>query len=153
MKRIPGRLTEWVRVFMTGLATTMVLSDMETEKISVPAGIPQSSSLSPILFLFYTAELLEACNRVNERLSASAFVDDTSLLAYGPSTESNCRTLARAHDCCLEWARRYGATFAPEKYELIHLTRKPERFNMRAQRLSAYSGGVAGSQAAVGGAC
>jgi hypothetical protein len=28
---------------------------------------------------------------------------------------------------------RYGASFAPEKYELIHLARKPRRFNMQAQ--------------------
>ena len=63
----------------------------------------------------------------------SAFVDDTTLLAYGSSTEANCRTLTRAHDRCLDWARRYGASFAPEKYELIHLARRPKRFNMRAQ--------------------
>ncbi len=54
-------------------------------------------------------------------------------LAYGPFTESNCRTLTRAHDRCLDWARRYRASFAPEKYELIHLARRPKRFNMQAQ--------------------
>jgi hypothetical protein len=133
MKGIPERLAEWVRIFMTDRASTLVLSDTETAESAVAAGIPQGSPLSPILFLFYTAELLEACNNSNERLSASAFVDDTTLLAYGPSTERNCRTLSRAHDRCLDWARRYGASFAPEKYELIHLARRPKRFNMRAQ--------------------
>jgi hypothetical protein len=133
MKGIPERLAEWVRTYMTDRTTTMVLSDMETAETAVVAGVPQGSPLSPILYLFYTAELLDACNNRNERLSASAFMDDTTLLAYGPSTESNCRTLVRAHDCCLGWARRYGASFAPEKYELIHLTRKPKKFNMQAQ--------------------
>ncbi len=60
-------------------------------------------------------------------------MNNTSLLAYGPSTESNCRTLTQAHDHCLDWVRRYKASFAPEKYELIHLAHRPKRFNMRAQ--------------------
>lgn len=59
-------------------------------------------------------------------------MDDTNLLAYGPSTEGNCQILSRAHSRCLDWARRYGASFAPEKYKLMHLARKPRKFNMQA---------------------
>ena len=40
--------------------------------------------------------------------------------------------LHKAHDICLEWAKTHGATFAPKKYELVHLTRSPKRFNMEA---------------------
>ena len=94
--------------------------------------MPQGFLLLLILYLFYTAELLEACNNPHDRLSASAYVDDTTLLAYGPSTERNCRTLERAHEACQKWAYRYGASFAPEKYNLIHLLNKPSKFNMRA---------------------
>lgn len=36
------------------------------------------------------------------------------------------------HETCVEWARTHGATFAPAKYELIHLSRKPGRFDMTA---------------------
>src|SRR6266536_3108620 len=32
----------------------------------------------------------------------------------------------------MDWAVRHGATFAQKKYELIHLTRHPKRFNMAA---------------------
>lgn len=131
-KGIPKELALWVEAFMTDRTTTLVLSDTETDEFPVPAGIPQGSPLSPILFLFYAAELLELCNNPSERLSGCGFVDDTNLLAYGPTTEGNCRALARAHDRCLDWARRYGASFAPEKYQLMHLARKPKRFNMKA---------------------
>jgi hypothetical protein len=59
-------------------------------------------------------------------------MDDTVLLAYGPSTKGNCHTLIRAHEHCLDWACWYGTTFALEKYELIHLAHRPKKFNMQA---------------------
>src|SRR5437667_1466076 len=102
--------------------TILMLSDTEIEKSTVMTEVLQNLLLSSILYLFYTAELLDVCNNSNERLSASVFVNDITLLAYGFSTEANCRTLTRAHDRCLDWARRYGTSFVSEKYELIHLT-------------------------------
>ena len=59
-------------------------------------------------------------------------MDDVHLLAYGESTEGNCQILKTAHEICLKWASTYGASFAPQKYELVHLTRSPKRFNMKA---------------------
>lgn len=44
----------------------------------------------------------------------------------------NCLTLKRAHEICLRWATTHGATFAPKKYKLVHLTWRSERFNMKA---------------------
>lgn len=59
-------------------------------------------------------------------------MDDVHLIAYGKSTEANCEVLQKAQEICLHWARTHGATFAPKKYELLHLTRNPKRFNMKA---------------------
>jgi len=86
---------------MTDHTTTMVLSDMETEESAVVSEVLQDFPLFSILYLFYTAELLDACNSSNERLTASAFMNDTTLLAYGPSTESNCCMLTQAHNHCM----------------------------------------------------
>jgi hypothetical protein len=32
----------------------------------------------------------------------------------------------------MAWACTYGTTFAPEKYQLMHFTRRPKKFNMQA---------------------
>jgi hypothetical protein len=32
----------------------------------------------------------------------------------------------------MAWVRTHGATFAPEKYQLMHFTRRPKKFNMQA---------------------
>jgi len=43
-------------------------------------------------------------------------------MVWSPSAQKNCQTLKRIHDSCLTWAQRSGASFAPDKYQLIHLT-------------------------------
>ena len=47
-----------------------------------------------------------------------------NIVAWGPSAHSNCLRLELAHDKCIAWAKRYGVAFSPEKYKLIHFTRK-----------------------------
>ena len=93
--------------------------------------MPQGSPLSPILFLFYNAPLLEALNQSNLRLSLLGFADDINLLAYSESTVVNCTTLELAHDQCLAWASTHGMRFAPQKYTLTHFTRR-SNFDLEA---------------------
>ena len=50
--------------------------------------------------------------------------DDTNLIAWGNSVRDNCLRLDAAHAKCVAWAKRYGAKFAPDKYQLMHFTRK-----------------------------
>ena len=87
-------------------------------------------TLSPILFLFFGADLLDTLNR--GRILATGFVDDTSLITQGKTTAETTRALTEAHQGCMEWAGRHGAKFSPEKYKLIHFTRRPKRHNMTA---------------------
>jgi hypothetical protein len=98
--------------------------------MNVTTGIPQGSCISPVLFLFFNADLLDICSQPAGRLSAIGFVDDVNILTYGDSTEENCRKLERVHVQCADWARKHGAAFALGKYELLHLTRLPWHFNI-----------------------
>jgi hypothetical protein len=122
-ENLPGWVVRWVRAFMTGRKTTLVIQGAETEAFLVPTGVPQGSPLSPILFLFYNSELLDLCQRPKEGLTAVGFADDVNMLAFSRSTETNCRILETGHSRCLDWAKRHGMKFAPTKYELIHFTR------------------------------
>ena len=98
----------------------------------VSTGIPQGSPVSPILFLFFNKDLVNFCARSTGKVSGIGFVDDVNILVVGKDTESNCRTLEWVHCGCTVWAHRHGATFAPHKYELMHLTQSLKRFNMTA---------------------
>ena len=138
-KRMPGWLIRWVKAFLTDRTTTLVVQGQESDPFRIQYGVPQGSTLSPILFILYASELLEICNRPKARVSAIGFADDTNILTYSTSTEANCRTLEGVHMQCLRWAARHGMKFAPAKYELIHFTRSRTKFNLEA---SAYFGGT-----------
>ena len=132
-KRIPEYIVQWTESFLTGRSTSITLGRRTSNIFPVQAGIPQGSPISPILFLFFNAPLIENCATSGLKVQVGGFVDDIHLIAYGNSTESNCKTLEKAHQICLKWAQRHGASFAPKKYELIHLTCCPQKFNMEAK--------------------
>ena len=94
-----------MHLFMTDHTATLVVADYKTKKVLIQTRILQGSPLSLILYLFYAAELLEACNIMGERISTSSFVNNTTLLTYGPSTKQNCITLIKAHKYCMAWAK------------------------------------------------
>ncbi len=129
-RKIPEMLVRWVGSFLTDRTTTIKLFEGESEQLRVETGIPQGSPASPILFLFFIADLLEISNNEALRVSSAGFVDDVNILTYGTSTERNCRILEEIHRKCAQWAVTHGARFAPEKYEVLHLTRSQKKFNL-----------------------
>ena len=96
----------------------------------VNADISQKFLISSILFLFFNASLIEKCKALEIKIKVLDFVDDINILIYNKITESICKLLSRAHDVCAKWAWTHDATFASEKYELTHFTRKSKRFDM-----------------------
>ncbi len=65
----------------------------------IDVGISQESS---ILYLFYNADLLEACNNLRLRTSVTEFVDDVSILIYSTSTKENCRNIEKMYEAVEE---------------------------------------------------
>ena len=131
-RQIPTILTRWISSFLQDRETTIKTFEGESEPLRVTTGIPQGSPISPILFLFFIADLLDTVNNNTLRISTIGFVDDINILTYGLSTERNYKILEETHRKCLHWAATHGANFAPEKYEVMHLTRARKKFNLKA---------------------
>lgn len=123
-KGFPKWLVDTVESFLKGRRTRIAYAGHESRWIDTETGIPQGSPLSPILFLFYISGLLESLGNRQDDVTGFGFIDDTNIIAWGPSEEHNCRKLNAVHQECEEWATKYGAKFAPEKYQLIHFSRK-----------------------------
>ena len=79
----------------------MRLLDFESSIEKVDLGIPQGSPISPILYLFYNADLLEESEDISLSITPMGFVDDISLLTYSKSTKRNVRNLEKAYRKCL----------------------------------------------------
>ena len=131
-RKIPEWIAKWTDSFLKERETTLTINQRTTNAFPLSIGIPQGSPLSPILYLFYNADLLDICNRPSTNAAGIGFVDDVNILTYGKSTEENCKTLKEIHENCERWAKRHGSVFAPHKYELIHLAKNPKKFNLEA---------------------
>jgi hypothetical protein len=121
-KGFPDWVVNVVHGFMAERSTTLIFTGFKSQEYPTQTGIPQGSPISPALFLLFACDLLWEFE--DTPVQGIGFVDDTNLLVYGPTAESNCRQLERAHEICARWATNHGAKFSPEKYKLIHFTRK-----------------------------
>lgn len=89
-------------------------------------GLPQGSTLSPLLFLFFNADLVKSV--ISKNRGAIAFVDDYSTWITGDSIESNVAKLQAQVVGPLErWALATGAVFCPDKPYMTHFTRNKKR--------------------------
>ena len=84
-------------------------------------GVPQESPLSPILFLFSNADLVQ--QQISNTKGAIAFVDDYTSWVTGESAEASLTGLRDVVNHALVWERRSGARFEGGKTALIHFTR------------------------------
>jgi hypothetical protein len=94
---VPLWMVRWVGSFIESRQTTLLLQGRESMSRKVPGGVPQGSPLSPILFLFYNAGLLELCENHKLRTTGIGFIDDANILAYGLLTSGNYIALEQIH--------------------------------------------------------
>ena len=122
-RRIPETLTEWIKDFCSNRQASIVVNNQTSTKIDLPqAGLPQGSPLSPILFLFFNANLVQ--NEITDRQGSLAFVDDFSSWVTGDSAIENTNQLQLTVIPKVEhWERNSGATFEATKTTVIHFTR------------------------------
>ena len=101
-RRVPILLLYWIADFLEERRTILAIGGFTLEERTANVGIPQGSPLSLILYLFYNADLLEICDNIRLRTSATGFVDDDNILIYSELTEENCKKLSKVYEKCEE---------------------------------------------------
>lgn len=88
-------------------------------------GIPQGLPLSPILYLFYNADLIDNIQAAAlGKVLCTGYIDDTNILVWSRWSRENCQLLTRLHGVGETWAKRHASKFSPSKYGPIHFVKR-----------------------------
>ncbi len=130
-RKVSRLLLKFVKNFLKDQRIMIIIDDYMIMKHSINVNISQDSLLSLILYLFYNANLLEACNNIKLKTNFINFMNDINILIYEEFIKRNCRVFNEIYDRCEQWSKTHDIKFLMTKHELIHFTRTSKWFNMK----------------------
>ncbi len=130
MREMSSYIVEWARRFLKNREMSLIFNEQTSTMCKINADISQEFLILSIFFLFFNVSLIEKCKALRIKIEVLNFVNDINILVYDRFIEEICKTLSKIHNVCAKWVQTHDATFASEKYELTHFTRKSRKFNM-----------------------
>ena len=109
------------RQFPTRQKPQLQFNGTISERISTPAEVPHGSPLSPLLYMFYNAELLDIA--AQHRATGLGFIDNIVYGIQGNTDKENARKLKCILNEAEQWRKKHGAQLETSKYILVHYAR------------------------------
>jgi ribonuclease HI len=114
----PLPILQLTQSFLSGRLIRTRLGDVTTDLVPTQCGTPQGSPWSPLLYTLYLAELVQ-----NSTSMCFCYADDVAFYTTGRSLQETTKELQASLRRALRWADANKVRFAPEKYELLHITK------------------------------
>jgi hypothetical protein len=121
-RKVDEKTIRWIASFLSDRYMHIMVDGFQSELYAINTGIPQGSPLSPILYLFYNADLIEQCNEATDAMS-TGYIDNVAILAWGDTTQRTCQILSTILEKAQQWASTHVSVFALDKFQLTHFTR------------------------------
>lgn len=128
-RRIDEKTVRWIASFLSDRHTRIRIDGFTSTQYATRTGIPQGSPLSPILYLFYNADLIEKCTQ-EANVLPTGYIDDIAILAWAETTEETCDILGKTLQKAQQWANTHASVFAPDKFQLTHFTRTRKKIDI-----------------------
>lgn len=115
----PTELIKIVQNYLTNRSFRVHIGSSHSSVVSVPAGCPQGSCLSPILYNIFTADI-----PVIENITTSVFADDTALLCSDVKADSIINNLESSLMIWEQYLTKWKIKINSTKTQAIFFTRK-----------------------------
>ena len=138
-RRVPEPMVRWIAAFLRERRTQLTFDDFTSDPLLADCGIPQGSPLSPILYLFYSADLLELVDPKDRARLSLGFIDDTAMAVSSPNIATNVRILSELVPKLLDWSRRHACKFDIAKFQLVHHTKYEPHYSPLPLQVAAHT--------------
>ena len=128
----PSKLVSWVASFTNNRTASLRLGDFTSQAFQVPAGLPQGSPISPILFMLFIEPLFKI-GSLQARRGRFGYADDVCQIVASPSLETNIQTLEAIANEMQQWGSQEGLLFDLGKSEIQHFSRSCKDSNPALQ--------------------
>lgn len=123
MHRLPKEIIDYTGRLLRGRKTKIRFDDYESTWFAITNGIGQGDPLSMILYVVYSADLVDTANSKSEL--TLAFVDDTAFIAIGNTfldTHTTLNDMMEREGGAFEWSANHNSQFETNKFALIDFT-------------------------------
>ena len=118
--KLPTRFIRYVRHFLSGRWTTVSINNVSSKPFLLRNGLPQGSSISPLLFLIFINDIDVD---MDVETAASLFADDTSTWrADGKIRGSGKRLMQNEIDKIMNWAVKWKMKVNASKTKTMVIT-------------------------------
>ena len=116
-----GAVLGWFRSYLTGRSQYIRYNGVQSESTPVLYGVPQGSVLGPVLFILYSADVIDIATK--HGFFAHSYADDLQI--YDHSSQTTCLNLVPRMSACIEeistWMASNRLKLNPSKTEVIWL--------------------------------
>ena len=114
--KMPIGMIKLLRSLFDSNYSRLNVSGIKSEKILHLRGLPQGSSLSPILFNFYIDSLIDLLEQENLMMDSMGVKSNNLFFADDGNIHSNDKSIVqKILDIAFKWESEFGMKFAPEK--------------------------------------
>ena len=113
---LPTKLCRWLSDFLVGRVIQVKIEGFLSPKVYPKEGVPQSSNLSPLLFLIYVNDIP---NLIHHQTNKSQFVDDAGQWTVSKNIDLAAEYLQRDLDKLARWCAKWRIKLNPEKTKVV----------------------------------